>query len=243
MFHFVRSTKAVVWTPSAFVQEPGNASRRTPEHIAKNLVYPDPVYYLALLGKYFFRSPLLRHLRVEQFNRYLMLTDADAARSTDITAENTIDVDVGADVYRVIDPDHRNYDPLLEATGPGVQFSSSMPGCPGWRRSHDSRFGVSRPPLLEPSVFLTPHALRKVEPSEFRRRNPDNANCESCKPRRLSAIQISAPTSGNCTQFFASAQITGRNACTRLGCPSGFLIRSCLMQAMNFGGVMYVTIC
>ena len=136
-FHFVRSTKAVVWTPSAFVQESGNASQRAPEHLAKNLQYPDPVYYLSFLGKYFFRNLALRHLRIEQFNRYLMVTDADAARSTDITAENTIDVEVGADVYRVIGPDHRNYDPLLETTAPNTQFPSSMPGRPGSRRRHD----------------------------------------------------------------------------------------------------------
>ncbi len=109
------------------------------------------MYYLSFLGKYFFRSLALRHLRIEQSNRYLMVTDADAARSTDITAENTIDVEVGADVHRVIDPDHRNYDPMLETTAPNTQFPSSMPGCPGSRRRHDSRLGVSRPPQLEPS--------------------------------------------------------------------------------------------
>lgn len=150
-FNFVRSTKSVVWIPSNFVQDPGNASQRTPEHLAKNPVYPDPVYYLTFLGKYFFRSPQLRTLRIEQFNRYLMLTDADAARSSDLTSENTIDADVGGDPYRVIDPDHRNYDPLLETTAPGTQFASTMFGCPGARRRNDSRLGVSRPPLLEPS--------------------------------------------------------------------------------------------
>ena len=80
-----------------------------------------------------------------------MLTDVDAARSFDLTSENTIDVDVGGDPYRVIDPDHRNYDPLLETTAPGTQFASTMFGCPGAKRRNDSRLGVSRPPLLEPS--------------------------------------------------------------------------------------------
>ena len=67
-FNFVRSTKSVVWIPSNFVQDPGNASQRTPEHLAKNPVYPDPVYYLSFLGKYFFRNPQLRPLRIEQSN-------------------------------------------------------------------------------------------------------------------------------------------------------------------------------
>ena len=51
-FNFVRSTKSVVWIPSNFVQDPGYASQRTLEHLAKNPVYPDPVYYLPFLGKY-----------------------------------------------------------------------------------------------------------------------------------------------------------------------------------------------
>ena len=65
-FHFVRSTKSVVWTPSAFVPEPGNASERTPEHLAKFPHYADPLFYLSFLGKYFYRNPQLRHLRIEQ---------------------------------------------------------------------------------------------------------------------------------------------------------------------------------
>ena len=66
-FHFVRSTKAVVYVPPAFAQEACNSSRRTPEHLAQVPAYPDPVFYCSFLGKYFYRNPRLRHLRVEQF--------------------------------------------------------------------------------------------------------------------------------------------------------------------------------
>ena len=45
-FHFVRSTKAVVYTPHVFVQDSGAgyASLRTAEHLVKYPEYPDPMY-------------------------------------------------------------------------------------------------------------------------------------------------------------------------------------------------------
>ena len=110
------------------------------------------VYYLSFLGKYFFRNHRLRHLRVEQFNRYCVLTDATSNASANLTAEDTIDVDEeGADPYTVVDPNHRNYDLRMERAPAGMQFPSTMPGVAGARRRQDSRLGVSRPPLLEPS--------------------------------------------------------------------------------------------
>ena len=47
--------------------------KKTPReisHLEKCPDYPDPQFYLRHTGKYFFRHPELRHLRVEQFNRY-----------------------------------------------------------------------------------------------------------------------------------------------------------------------------
>ena len=45
-FHFVRSTKAVVYTPHMFVQDAGGgfASLRTAEHLVQYPGYPDPTY-------------------------------------------------------------------------------------------------------------------------------------------------------------------------------------------------------
>ena len=149
-FHFVRSTKQVIWIPSIFVTEPASANHRSPEHLARTPKYPDPVYILNFLGKYFFRHRQLRHLRVEQFNRYLYFSDVNSR--LDITAENTIEPEgVGADAFRQIDLNHRNHCLVLEQTAPGTNFHASLPGCPGAVRRKDSRFGVSRLALLEPS--------------------------------------------------------------------------------------------
>ena len=131
------------------MQDPACASRRTPEHLAKNPTYPDPTFYLAFLGKYFFRHPQLRHLRIEAFNRYLTLVDGE--RGDALTSENTIDVDSGPDPYRVVDSYHRNFDPFMQNVAAGKVFSSALRGCPGARRRHDSRLGCSRPAMLEPS--------------------------------------------------------------------------------------------
>ena len=59
----------MVYTPSMFVQDAGSgfASLRTAEHLIQNPEYPDPMYYLSFLGKYFYRNKALRHLRIEQF--------------------------------------------------------------------------------------------------------------------------------------------------------------------------------
>ena len=56
-----------------FVQDAGSgfASLRTAEHLVQQPDYPDPVYYLSFLGKYFYRNPSLRHLRVEQFREFI----------------------------------------------------------------------------------------------------------------------------------------------------------------------------
>jgi hypothetical protein len=148
-FHTVRSTKAVVYTAPLFVQEPGNISLRLAEHLAAHPDYPEPMHYLTFNGKYFFRSPRLRHLRIEQFNRYCIILDKTSAGTTNLTSENTIDEDHSANPYRVLDANHRNYDPTMEGTAGGTIFSPSAPGVPSARRRHDERLGVSRVPLLE----------------------------------------------------------------------------------------------
>ncbi len=69
-FRVVRSTRCVVWTPARMVEDSEHSMRRTPEHVARHEHYPDPVFYLNYQGKYLFRNHALRHLRLEQFNRY-----------------------------------------------------------------------------------------------------------------------------------------------------------------------------
>jgi len=124
-FHTVRSTKAIVYTAPLFVQESGNLSLRFAEHLAAQPDYPEPMHYLTFNGKYFFRNARLRHLRhlrLEQFNRYCIILDKASAGTTSLTSENTIDEDDSVNPYRVLDADHRNYDPTMEGTAAGTIF-------------------------------------------------------------------------------------------------------------------------
>ena len=69
--------------------------------------YPDPHYFLNYTQKYFFRHESLRHLRVEQFNRYLTQSESDSAKRSP-TTEDTIE-DVPEDAPPT-DTHHRNFD-------------------------------------------------------------------------------------------------------------------------------------
>ena len=145
-FRIVRSTRAVQWTPCTFV--PGGDSRapRDPSHLQKYPEYPDPKYYLNHTQKYFLRSPELRHLRVEQFNRYFALA-GDCAQGPTATLEDTME-----DGEAGYEPNvsHRHYDPAVEAFAPGTRRSSACRHVPGARRRMNSCLGVSRTPFLEP---------------------------------------------------------------------------------------------
>jgi len=61
-------------------------------------------------------------LRLEQFNRYCIILDKASAGTTSLTSENTIDEDDSVNPYRVLDADHRNYDPTMEGTAAGTIF-------------------------------------------------------------------------------------------------------------------------
>ena len=65
-FHVVRSTKPVTFTPADFVAPRGIRIPREQSHMNKHPAYPDTLFYLSHSGKYFFRHPDLRHLRIEQ---------------------------------------------------------------------------------------------------------------------------------------------------------------------------------
>ena len=68
--HVVRATKPVTYTPTSFVPLAGTKTPRDPSHLQKYPEYPDKMYYMSAIGKYLFRHEELRHLRVEQVNRY-----------------------------------------------------------------------------------------------------------------------------------------------------------------------------
>ena len=148
-YHIVRSTRAVVWTPPRFVDAPGTSSLRTDDHLAKATKYPDPLHYLTYIGKYLFRNTQLRHLRIEQFNRYLVLVDNGFAGQE--TMEDTICEDNDPEnPFKVVDKFHRNWDRAMDGTDAGTIFKATQPGVPGCRRRSDARLGVSRLAFLEP---------------------------------------------------------------------------------------------
>ena len=143
-FRVVRSTRAVVWQPGKMVEE--QPMHRSPEHLARHGDnYPDPCCYLTHQAKYLFRSAYLRHIRIEQFNRYLHVRSDEKSNATLQELDDVLEGDL-----RVIDNNHRNYDHYLENVAPGTMFASVFVGCPSARRRHDARLGVSRLPCLEP---------------------------------------------------------------------------------------------
>ena len=101
-FWCVRSTKPVTFLPSVFVQAAEYSSRRSE--------YPDPLFYLSLLGKYYFRNKSLLHLRIEQFNRFLVVTEDTADSSTFRCSgiEEAEDDDDAVDSSRFVENEHRS---------------------------------------------------------------------------------------------------------------------------------------
>ena len=144
-FHVVRNTRPVQFTPGDFVPEKGSKTTRDPSHVLKNPLYPDPHFYLSHTGKYFFRHMDLRHLRVEQFNRYFALSN-EGANATAPTMEDTC-----ADEDDIVQPEehHRHYDQDAEAIAPGAKYASAAT-VTGARRRKQARLAVSRVPFIEP---------------------------------------------------------------------------------------------
>ena len=117
-YHCVRSTKPVTYLPSEFVRDTAYSSVRSEAHLKKYSYpneFPDPLFHLSLLGTYLFRHASLLHLRIEQFNRYLLLTsdkiDNDVYRGCGIEPEED-DMEDSSDRY--VETDHRHYDEYLE---------------------------------------------------------------------------------------------------------------------------------
>ena len=98
-FHVVRSTKAVTFSPSVFLGDPAYRHSREPWHVKNHPDYPDANYYLNHIQKYYFRHPDLRHLRHEQFNRYLYFSGEHVTNEDTVAEEGEGTTD---------DPSHRN---------------------------------------------------------------------------------------------------------------------------------------
>ena len=97
-FHVVRPTRPCIFIPACFIGKTEYRNKRDPGHLQKFPTYPDPQYYLTFTQKYFFRDQSLRHLRVEQFNRYLYVAAGENTTGNSYTAEDTVaDVDDDAE--------------------------------------------------------------------------------------------------------------------------------------------------
>ena len=144
-FHIVRSTRPCVFIPACFLGQSEYRIRRDPSHLKEHPNYPDPEYYLNFTQKYFLRHESLRHLRVEQFNRYLWMSGQKGSDlSTLTTAEDTIE-DRTEDADDV-DENHKNFDEFMESLAPGAHFLPIVKDLPGCKRRSQLRLGISRVP-------------------------------------------------------------------------------------------------
>ena len=145
-FHVVRATRPVLFTPTSFIPSKDYCTPRDASHIEKFPNYPDPKSYLSLAGKYFFRHESLRHLRLEQFNRYFSLA-GEGAVVKEATLEDTCEDDgdvVDAETH------HRHFDEAAEALPAGTLLAASVSNVEGARRRKQARLAVSRVPFIEP---------------------------------------------------------------------------------------------
>ena len=148
-FHIVRSTRPCVFIPACFLGQSEYRIRRDASHRKEHPNYPDPEYYLNFTQKYFLRHESLRHLRVEQFNRYLWMSGQKGSDlSTLTTAEDTIE-DRAEDADDV-DENHKNFDEFMESLAPGAHFLPIVKDLPGCKRRSQLRLGISRVPTIEP---------------------------------------------------------------------------------------------
>ena len=144
-FHLVRSTRPVQYIPTWFVPPKEYRTLRTPRHVRKIPEYPDPTYMINYTQKYFFRSEKLRHMRVEQINRYFVLQSDEQWCNT---LEDTVDeVDcecAESDVY------HCHFDSDAEHITAGSVLASTIPHLEAMCRRRSTRLGISRLPFIEP---------------------------------------------------------------------------------------------
>ena len=140
-FHVVRSTRPVQFTYAQFVQSKDYRTPRESSSLAED------TYFMNSTQKYFFRSEELRHMRIEQFQRYFSIAGDGGEARTAVTMETTVE-----DEDDVVErqPHHRHYDSFAEHVIPGSLFQSARKQVGGARRRQSARLGVSRVPFIEP---------------------------------------------------------------------------------------------
>ena len=112
-------------------------------------------FYLGHLQQYFFRADALLHLRVEQFVRYLLLSETHVS-SADKTAGGCIaddfyeDGDDAEEEERLVDVNHRHFDAFREQESAGRRYPARMRGAFSAKRREHSKLAVSRYASPEP---------------------------------------------------------------------------------------------
>ena len=122
----------MTYLPSEFVRDTAYSSVRSEAHLKKYpypVDFPDPLFNLSLFGTYVFRNASLLHLRIEQFNRYLLVSsdrsDNDRYIGCGIEPEED-DAEDSPD--RFVETDHRHYDAWMEGQPPGKTWASRWKG-------------------------------------------------------------------------------------------------------------------
>ena len=141
-----------MFLPSAFVRDAEYSSRRADSHLARFPEYPDPLFHLSVLGKYFFRNESLLHLRIEQYNRYLVVADnieVDVSRDGGGIGHDEDDAEED-ETSRFVEVDHRHYDKFMEAQPQGKRYPARWKSLPSTKRRLNSRLGVARAQIFEP---------------------------------------------------------------------------------------------
>ena len=93
-----------------------------------------------------FRHESLRHLRIEQFNRFFAFA-GDSEVAVGPTLEDTL-ADEDDEVAPIAH--HRHYDGFAQGIPTGTILHSSASGVPGVRRRKPARLAISRVPCIEP---------------------------------------------------------------------------------------------
>ena len=148
-YHVVRNTKPVVSLSPSFIRDTEYSAKRSQAHLARYPLFPDPLYHLGLLGKYYFRHSSLLHLRIEQFNRYLHVHTPDA----DLPGASCVghdEVDDDEEDTRFVETEHRHFDAFMEGEPPGKKYQARGTGVPSAKRRMHARLGVTRTCNLEP---------------------------------------------------------------------------------------------
>jgi len=147
-YHVVRNTKPVISLSPSFVRDTEYSAARSQAHLARYPLFPDPLFHLGLLGKYYFRGQSLLHLRIEQFNRYLHMDTRDA-ELTGASCVGHDEVDDAEDT-RFVETDHRHFDAFMEGEPPGKTYRARGSGVPSAKRRMHARLGVTRTWNMEP---------------------------------------------------------------------------------------------